>query len=1131
MLFVGAGVSLPAPSCIPLLGELTDRVAGELGREVPPDDSRAPEEIFEEFAGHGLGVHAAVRGIVNESPAPNEVHRAIAEIAQAGPAVRIVTTNYDRHLEACLPSSVPVYEAPDLPGDEDFEGVVHLHGRVGEEPSRLIVTKSDFAEAYMQPLSPTLAFLHRMFASKTVLFVGYSADDALMQYVLRGARGRTDLLTLHARPEDPKWDALDIVAVGYGHHDDLPLVLGHWAQRTSATRDQHVDWVTRILTECESLDGLSELDESYLADVISDPDLVGVFTRIARGPVWIRWVAERANTALFAPTSENLSNVDDALLLWFLEHFNDDDDTANAVLGALVDCHGHIHSRLWANLVMRLDFRGGASEEAIARLRLVLADTAPVALGADRFSHLTNLLRWDDLSDNEYLELVDRVCAPAIQPLRGEWSWLDPSAVFTTTSHDPSSGPAASDPDGGFWTRRPHLVPDLLSIIDAHIRRVCRIESIAGNANPFASRAAVEPHEQNHGVRDTDYLVDAARDLHSSLVANRPAMAAGYLDSWSASPWPILKRLAIHAWTERVDISADDRLDWLLRQDGWVADTALHHEVMRLIASTVHDASEDGIEALVQAITANDSPDISRLTFNRLGWIAEHAPHSPAAAIAFAAAQSVQPEFSIFEHPDHLRWIETSVSSSRIEPKVPPAQLAEDLVADAAAVVAALVADAEPRAAAEEIPYTLGPALMAAADAVELQPAAGIALLEAVVESADIGSSPVHSLVENVLISMNAPQVRSQLVESARDRTRRILRKSWDAVEDIWEVPSEASPEHGWHHVAINNWAGKTTELAIHIALAEAKSRPESDGGLAQTDRELLQHILVGDSPARCLAQAMCARYLMPLHAADRDWAKAHLLPLMDRAADEQRSVRCWDAYLVDRRWNPELLEDGLLDRFRRFAEIADRCCDRTRPAFAWLAAELCISEDPESPIGSAKWLTAFTSTASDATRTEFIDAVPRFLQTEDPQAISTQWHNWMHRYWQSRLTEIPRPLNETESGMLAGWVPLLGENAPAAVDLIRSTTTPLLQGTSLLAQLHSVTQGTGHFICFVDRYPHEAAQFMAHLLQSTTHEIAQHTEIAAGYLIRALQDRVDEDSFEPVRTELDRLGWCQRSR
>ncbi|WP_423915656.1 hypothetical protein [Candidatus Poriferisodalis sp.] len=119
---------------------------------------------------------------------------------------------------------------------------------------------------------------------------------------------------------------------------------------------------------------------------------------------------------MFAPTSEVLSSVDNALLSWFLDHFNDDDDTADAVLRALLARRGRIHSTLWANLVTRLGFRGGTSRGIAARLRLVLADTAPIALGADRFRYFTNLMRWNDLGDNEFLELIDRVCAPTIQP-------------------------------------------------------------------------------------------------------------------------------------------------------------------------------------------------------------------------------------------------------------------------------------------------------------------------------------------------------------------------------------------------------------------------------------------------------------------------------------------------------------------------------------------------------------------------------------------------------------------------------------------------------------------------------------------------------------------------------------------
>ena len=54
VLFAGAGVSLPPPSSIPLLGDLAHRVAAELG--LADDDSRTPEEMFEELD-HAHGDH------------------------------------------------------------------------------------------------------------------------------------------------------------------------------------------------------------------------------------------------------------------------------------------------------------------------------------------------------------------------------------------------------------------------------------------------------------------------------------------------------------------------------------------------------------------------------------------------------------------------------------------------------------------------------------------------------------------------------------------------------------------------------------------------------------------------------------------------------------------------------------------------------------------------------------------------------------------------------------------------------------------------------------------------------------------------------------------------------------------
>ena len=79
---------------------------------------------------HGVPVFqsvAAACGAIAEPPdatlifvpaayAVDAAHEAIASLAMVGPQSRIVTTNYDRHLSACLPDATSPYVPPDLPG-------------------------------------------------------------------------------------------------------------------------------------------------------------------------------------------------------------------------------------------------------------------------------------------------------------------------------------------------------------------------------------------------------------------------------------------------------------------------------------------------------------------------------------------------------------------------------------------------------------------------------------------------------------------------------------------------------------------------------------------------------------------------------------------------------------------------------------------------------------------------------------------------------------------------------------------------------------------------------------------------------------------------------------------------------
>ena len=147
VIFVGAGASVAAPSCLPTFDCLAARIGNE-SRQPYPGDSSGPDQFLECLKARGVDVHLRVHEIIGcRESEPNPLHRAIAALALSSAKPRVVTTNYDRHLSECLPGTWE-FHPPALPA-ADFAGIVYLHGSVAQQPADLVVTKADFGRAYL----------------------------------------------------------------------------------------------------------------------------------------------------------------------------------------------------------------------------------------------------------------------------------------------------------------------------------------------------------------------------------------------------------------------------------------------------------------------------------------------------------------------------------------------------------------------------------------------------------------------------------------------------------------------------------------------------------------------------------------------------------------------------------------------------------------------------------------------------------------------------------------------------------------------------------------------------------------------------------------------------------------------
>jgi hypothetical protein len=123
VLFVGAGVSAPAPSSLPLFDELAIRVGEGTGVE------RLADESVDRYLGRlklrGVQVHKAVaRILLNSGSRPNELHTLLTQLFPDGAPVRLVTTNFDPHFSTVIKQqfgpSLETFYAPALPLGDDF---------------------------------------------------------------------------------------------------------------------------------------------------------------------------------------------------------------------------------------------------------------------------------------------------------------------------------------------------------------------------------------------------------------------------------------------------------------------------------------------------------------------------------------------------------------------------------------------------------------------------------------------------------------------------------------------------------------------------------------------------------------------------------------------------------------------------------------------------------------------------------------------------------------------------------------------------------------------------------------------------------------------------------------------------
>ncbi|TNC51412.1 SIR2 family protein [Mumia zhuanghuii] len=1126
VLFVGAGASRSRPSFLPDFGELVREIGSLAGREPTDVEVKQPDVFLGQLEDGGVDVHQLVAAAIDQPGSRhNPLHTAIARLATAYGKPRIVTTNYDRHLSSAaaeLSLDLEIYQAPALPIGDDFEGIVHLHGSLDQPSRRLVVTDSDFGRSYLRE-AWAARFLERMFSTSTVLFIGYSHGDVVMQYLARslGPDGKRYIVTDQA--PNVEWRRLGLTPISYpndsGDHSALPAGVERWVELATMGQIEHR---ARIAGLVEAEPPTIPEEVSYLEAVLADPARISHFVEKAhfeedaRAQRWFAWLEGRAIfTSVFSQDTTD-SNTSRALMSWITNEYLCNERRSGIAIRAFSE-RSWPHAT-WEAITHRLFSQGGEFPQWLSPWLQLTLQNAP-----HRRDNLLDMMLVDkDWSKNFDLALM--LFEDRTRPL------LRRAFDFGTPDGSPRFEIDLCGDEYWLteaWTKifvpvlAQHL-GQLLGLITeqiAHVYRSQRALDPDGTFDPISfSRSAIEHHEQDLHRHPVDVLTDAARDCIEEAVSADPTVGQTFLSLWSRSPDTILRRLALHGWRVRTDVSSDEKLTWLQAQ-GWLWEVPLQHEVFQLLKEAFPLTSEPLARRFVDAAAAGppageDVELAAYQSYNLLGWLAETSPGQSISKDAFNEIQAAHPEFRRRDHPDLTHFS----SSGGVEDALPytGSELHELISRDPADAVARL------REFQNDSLTLTGPSWMGALESlrtcVREHPDDGTILAQVLQpEDSALRTALINGWDGAALDQAQAEQALEIIAGWGHDEVRQAacamlsnggapehptpwhqLDAARELASTLWPTSSVDGSVVGGADIlleAINHSAGDLAEFWTKVVQWEWSENETTWDGIPQHLITQLDRLVSSTDRNGLLAQVFLASQLYFYFGADRAWCEAHLLPLLDWAKDEETAAAAWQGFLTWGRWNDGLLQAGLLDGFIATARHSDKLPERLRRQLASHLTSLAIYAQPIP----ATWLTRFVADSPEALRVEWAEEVRRALVELGEGEATEQWGRWIESYWSGRNRSVPRPFTPDEASVTAGWVLGLSGVRAQAIDLVLGSSAGVDMRGGFLSRLKDLDLATD---------ARNWARLLTHLLKNTS---SQSTGSHAWRLGRYLQEIVPQ--------------------
>lgn len=1152
--FVGAGASVDEPSNLPLFKDLAEQLA-ELASHPFPNEGNLDFYIGQlESLPQGFDAHFHAHKLIsNPESRFNPLHKAIVNLAGIGGAFRVVTTNYDNHLlSAAEKESIEVpdiWYAPALPLGKDFTGLVHLHGSVSRPKDEMILTDCDFGHAYITEAWAT-RFLLPMFDRFTVVFIGYSHDDLIMQYLALGlpvsAKEKVSKRFAFTNdPEDRKWKYLGIQPIAYplvaGDHQALLAALTSWDDRARMGKTDHQARMQAILEGSNGL--LSWPDRDYLQDRLRTVDGARDFVRAAgllpdrSKREWLVWLEDLSEfKKLFL--AQDVTEATNILGRWFAETFIGSTTLNGAALQTL--------QRLKQSMTTSLYQSAGSFARNLAEEDEAASDRWQALLGTSIHGQST------PLKLTLFMSIPPNLMTPSVVVLR---SVLRPFLKLEQRSFvDQSIEECENFPDAMVeWnSNQNELTEYILRIVEnsvpgdrslrsalegAMIEAYDLLDAYHGKRSwdPLSfRRSAIETHAQDRFRRPLDAVIDGLREYGIKALPIMPDLP----DQWWDHDRLLMQRLALHLVANDPERSADDKLQWLLDRAG-LYERDLKHETYQVLASAVGNASTLLKRRVLDVAThgpgyseggSDTKHCCAYAKYNLLAWLIQADPAWVEARTEFDATQAENPEFTVREYPDLNAW--TTSETWGAYPPIGIEEFTQALNDNAQFALNNLLSYDYSERNFDQLSWR--DALKLVEQTVAQRPDLGVQLWDAVLGDSALGNRQVElwcaitegwgnaqlqdsdlEVVERLTTLLKVKDAAhsigsfllNQIQQQLNSGESQLLASMRDMAQALWHeqganftyqkdlVPSFALS-------FLNSWPGFLAQYWGFEVERRWHQSGEEWAGLSDKESEALIELLKANGDARDATQPAIAKELYFYFVADPTFSEAHLLPLFN---DSDRHAFAWCPFLDHLRWNDQLLEVGLFEstviELSRLDDFPEQhlCC-----VFLKFVTSV-VTLAGITNCNRRRLLDQTVIALNGALAGKFAGEVVRFLHDDRIDGAKV-WRQWLGEHIERRINGQPRIASAEELARWADVVTLVGEHIPDAMTLFSECSIGLSE--EFIAPKCPNVAFTS--------YGAELVDFFAKRVRNTT-DFDDMVRYRVQHLVHVIQGMVDDAVVQPL--------------